>query len=121
MTHLILTSDQIGHLRHCDNLSRQPINDWPLMQGKGIGLEDFGGYRFQLAYIAYALALTRLHRLPAAPGVFQAIINRLIDKILLPEEWPYWRDISRGGAVFNAHVSGQLHEEWNPVLRDNIM
>ena len=27
------------------------------MKGKGYGQEDFGGYRFQLAYAAYALAL----------------------------------------------------------------
>jgi len=31
------------------------------MQGKGTGQDDFGGYRFQLAYMAYALALTHRH------------------------------------------------------------
>jgi hypothetical protein len=115
-----LTTEQLGHLRHIDNLSRQQPNDWSLMQGKGTGQDDFGGYRFQLAYMAYALALTHRHRLPAAPGLFQPTIVRLIDKILLPETWLYWRDLSRGGAVFNAH-RGAMPEEWNPVVRDNIM
>ena len=52
-----LDARQLGHLRHFDNLSRQFPNDWSLMQGKGTGQDDFGGYRFQLAYLAYALAL----------------------------------------------------------------
>ncbi|MEC3982663.1 linalool dehydratase/isomerase domain-containing protein [Amycolatopsis sp. H20-H5] len=116
-----LTPEQIGHLRHFDNLSRRLPNDWSLMQGKGSGQEDFGGYRFQLAYAAYALALAHRHRLPAAPGLFQPAIQRLIDKILLPEVWSYWRDVSRGGSVFNAHLAGSLSEQWDPVVRDNIM
>ncbi|MFI9386461.1 hypothetical protein [Kutzneria sp. NPDC052558] len=116
-----LTAEQLGHLRHFDNLSRQLPNDWSLMQGKGTNQEDFGGYRFQLAYMAYALALTHRHRLPAAPGLFQPIIQRLIDKIMHPEAWMYWRDVSRGGSVFNAHLVDELGEQWDPVVRDNIM
>ncbi|MBR1219161.1 hypothetical protein JQ557_14245 [Bradyrhizobium sp. U87765 SZCCT0131] len=112
---------QLGHIRHFDNLSRQLPNQWQLMKGKGYGQEDFGGFRFQLAYMAYALALTHRHRLPAAPGLFKPIFERLIDKILLPEVWMYWRDVSRGGSIFNAHLSGDYQEEWNPVGRDNIM
>ncbi|XVQ07210.1 hypothetical protein ACQP1W_31890 [Spirillospora sp. CA-255316] len=116
-----LTAEQLGHLRHFDNLSRQLPNDWSLMQGKGTRQEDFGSYRFQLAYMAYALALTHRHRLPAAPGLFQPAMQRLIDKILHPEVWMYWRDVSRGGAVFNAHLTDLLSEQWDPVVRDNIM
>jgi hypothetical protein len=112
---------QIGHLRHFANLSRQLPNQWDLMKGKGYGQEDFGGYRFQLAYMAYALALTHRHRLPAAPGVFKPIFERLIGKMLLPEVWMYWRDVSRGGSIFNAHLSSGYVEQWDPVIRDNIM
>ncbi|MGQ4598710.1 linalool dehydratase/isomerase domain-containing protein [Nocardia sp. R6R-6] len=116
-----LTTEQLGHLRHFDNLSRQLPNDWSLMQGKANGQDDFGGYRFQLAYMAYALALTHFHRLPNAPGVFKPVLERLIDKLLLPEVWMYWRDSSRGGSVFNAHLSDGYHEQWDPVVRENIM
>ncbi|MFJ9380744.1 hypothetical protein [Streptomyces sp. NPDC101455] len=117
----VLTAEQIGHLRHFDNLSRQLPNDWSLMQNKGYGQDGFNAYRYQLAYTGYALALAHFHRLPAAPGLFQPTMQRLMDKLLLPETWMYWRDISRGGAPFNAHLMDSLTEEWDPVARDNIM
>lgn len=120
-TQAVLTTEQIGHLRHWDNLSRQLPHDWSGMQGKGAGEDDFGSYRFQLAYMVYGLALAHRHRLPAAPGVFRPTIRRLIDKLLMSDVWMYWRDVSRGGAVFNAHLADRLHEEWDPVVRDNIM
>ncbi len=112
---------QRGHLRHFDNLSRLPPNDWSLMGGRSIGQDDFGAYRFQLAYMAYAVALTHVHRMPAAPGLFKPLFRRLFDKLLLPEVWLYWRDVSRGGSIFNRHLSEQYREEWDPVRRDNIM
>lgn len=112
---------QLGHVRHFDNLSRQPPNDWSLMKGRGIGQDDFGGYRFQLAYMLYALALSHLYRLPAAPGLFKPIYERLFEKLLLPETWTYWHDVSRGGTIFNQHLAHTYKEEWDPVARDNIM
>lgn len=112
---------QRGHLRHFDNLSRQPQNDWSLMKGRSTGQDDFGGFRFQLAYMMWALALTHVHRMPAAPGLFKQTFERLFEKLLLPEVWMYWRDVSQGGTVFNAHLSDQYREEWDPVRRDNIM
>ncbi|WP_208822763.1 hypothetical protein [Pseudonocardia alni] len=121
MSHGILTREQLGHLRHWDNLSRQLPNDWSLMHGKGVSQDDFGGYRFQLAYMVYGLALTHRHRLPAAPGLFAPTIRRLVEKLLQPEVWLYWRDVSRGGSVFNAHLSDGYTEQWDPVVRDNIM
>ncbi len=117
----VLTDEQIGHLRHWDNLSRQLPNDWSMMQTRSVGQDSFASYRFQLAYMIYGLALTHRHRLPAAPGVFQPAIQRLMDKLLLPEVWMYWKDTARGGAVFNAHLADKLTEEWDPVVRDNIM
>ena len=117
----VLDETQRGHLRHWDNLSRRLPHDWSLMQGKGAGEDDFGSYRFQLAYMIYGLALTHRHRLPAAPGLFRPTIQRLIEKLLMPDVWLYWRDVSRGGMVANAHLSEGYHEEWDPVVRDNIM
>jgi len=121
MSDHILSREQLGQLRHFDNLSRHLPNDWSLMQGKGVGQQDFGAYRFQLAYMAYALALTHRHHLPAAPGAVQQTIQRLIAKMLEPEVWMYWRDTSRGGNANNIHLMDELGEEWNPVVRDNIM
>lgn len=121
VTTTTLDADQLGHLRHWDDLSRRLPHDWSGMQGRGLGEDDFGSYRFQLAYMVYGLALTHRHRLPAAPGLFRPTIERLIEKLLEPDVWMYWRDVSRGGSVFNAHLSDRLHEEWDPVVRDNIM
>lgn len=118
---LRLDDRQAGHLRHFANLSRQPVNDWSFMQGRGTGQDDFGGYRFQLAYMAYALALAHRHRLPAAPGVFKPVFERFMQKMLLPEVWMYWARVSRGGSVLNAHLSDGYTEDWNPVGQDNIM
>ena len=58
---------------------------------------------------------------PPPPGLFQPVMQRLIEKILLPEVWMYWRDVSRGGSVFNAHLASELTEQWDPFVRDNIM
>jgi hypothetical protein len=116
-----LSASQRGHLRHMANLARQPPNDWFFMKGRGFGQDDFGGYRFQLAYMAYALALTHVHRLPAAPGLFKPLFEQLIQKMLLPEVWMYWHNASRGGTIFNRHLTATYQEEWDPVKRDNIM
>ncbi len=62
------------------------------MTGAAPMQEDYGAYRYQLAYMAYVLALTHYHRLPAAPAAFHGTFVRLIDKMLLPEVWLYWRN-----------------------------
>ncbi|MBF2714678.1 hypothetical protein [Agrobacterium vitis] len=116
----MLDADQIGHLRRIENLSLLLPDDWSGMQAKSTLQEDFGGLRFQLAYMSYALALTHRHRLPAAPGVFRKAFERLIEKILSPDVWTYWHYISTGNGVINA-AQGELPAEWNPVIKDNIM
>lgn len=119
--HAEMSARQIGHLRHIENLSLQPPGDWSHMGTKMHGQEDFGSYRFQLAFMAYALALAHFHRAPNAPAAFRATFERLIAKLLHPDVWLYWRNVSQGGHVFNAHLRPQLSEEWNPVVKDNIM
>ncbi|CDO86170.1 hypothetical protein AWC29_29435 [Mycobacterium triplex] len=113
---------QLGHIKHIEQLSKLPRGDWSGMHSIAPGQgDDLGGYRFQLAYGAYALALAHRHRLPNAPAMFESTFNRLIEKLLEPEVWMYWRDVGRGGAPFNAHLSDRLFEQWDPVVRDNIM
>ena len=116
-----MSTRQIGHLRHIENLSLQPPGDWAHMGTKMHGQEDFGSYRFQLAFMAYALAIAHFHRAPNAPGAFRATFDRLIGKLLHPDVWLYWRNVSQGGHALNAHLRPQLGEEWNPVVKDNIM
>lgn len=111
---------QTGALRRVLNLSRQLPGDWSGMMGQTVVGEDFGAFRFQLAYMSYALALAHTHRLPAAPGVFKQPLRKLIEKILMPDCWMYWSYVSTGNGVYNKHL-GPLTQKWDPVASENIM
>lgn len=102
------------------NLAAQLPDDWSGMMGRTSLQEDFGAYRFQLAYMAMALALAHVHRLPAAPGYFRRPFQRLIEKMRSPDVWTYWHYVSTGNGPLNKAL-GELPAEWNPVLKDNIM
>jgi hypothetical protein len=111
---------QAGHLRRMIDLSEQLPDDWSGMMGRSALQEDFGGLRFQLAYMSYALALCHIHRLPAAPAVFRRPFDSFIQKMLSPDVWTYWRHVSTGNGPFNKSL-GELPAQWNPVETDNIM
>ncbi len=115
-----LDDQQAGHLRRMLDLAERLPDDWSGMMGRSSLQEDFGALRFQLAYMAYALALTHVHRLPAAPAVFRAPFDRLIQKMLSHDVWTYWHYVSTGNGPFNKAL-GELPAEWNPVVKDNIM
>lgn len=112
---------QAGAIRRIANLSRQLPGDWSGMMGRDIVLsEDFSALRFQLSYMAYALALAHVHRLPAAPAVFRQSFDNLIGKLLHPDAWHYWSNASTGMGPFNKDL-GPLPRAWDPVAKDNIM
>ncbi|GLZ53501.1 hypothetical protein [Actinomycetospora sp. NBRC 106378] len=115
-----LTAEQAGHLRHIDNLSRLPRGDWRHMAGPLPMQEDFNAYRYQLGYMSLALALAHYHRLPAAPVVFHDTLDRLIQRMLEPDVWTYWRDTSTQGG-FGPIDLPQLPSRTDPVAVDNIM
>lgn len=116
-----LDREQIGSIRQIDNVTRQLDGEWSMMGGRSGLQEDFGAYRFQLAFAGMALALAHFHRLPNAPGVFKPIFERLIGKMMLPDVWIYWHYVSQGGAPSNAHLYGKLPARWDPIKEDNIM
>ena len=112
---------QTGAIRRICNLSRQLPGDWSGMMGRDIVMgEDFSALRFQLSYMSYALALAHVHRLPAAPGVFKKPLENLITKMLHPDAWVYWSHASTGMGPFNKYL-GPQEQQWNPVVKDNIM
>ncbi|KQX23404.1 MULTISPECIES: linalool dehydratase/isomerase domain-containing protein [unclassified Sphingomonas] len=111
---------QLGSLRRMLNLAGQLPDDWSGMMGPTTMQEDFGGLRFQLAYMSYALALAHVHRLPAAPGLFKQPFEQLIEKMLSPDVWSYWHYVSTGNGPIN-RAQGELPAQWNPVGNDNIM
>jgi len=116
----LLDDKQAGHLRRIRNLAAQPPDDWSGMMGPTTLQEDFGAYRFQLAYMALTLALAHVHRLPAAPGYFRRPMERLIEKMRSPDVWTYWHYVSTGNGPLN-RAHGELPAEWNPLIKDNIM
>jgi len=116
----LLDDKQIGHIRRIRNLAAQLPDDWSGMMGRSSLQEDFGALRFQLAYMAYALGLAHVHRLPAAPAVFRKPFEQLIAKILSPDVWTYWHYVSTGNGPLNNSL-GELPPRWNPVEADNIM
>jgi hypothetical protein len=52
---------QIGHLRHFENLADQLPGDWSRMGPWDPGQELFDAYRYQFAFMAYALGLAYYH------------------------------------------------------------
>jgi hypothetical protein len=116
----LLDDKQAGALRRIVDLSEQLPEDWSGMMGRTALQEDFDALRFQLAYMAYALGLTHVHRLPAAPAVFRKPFDDLIQKMLSQEVWTYWHYVSTGMGAMNKSL-GELPAQWDPVARDNIM
>ncbi len=116
----LLDEYQVGHLRHIENLAHQLDNEWAHMGIRTSWQENFESLRYQLAYMAYTVGLTHFNRLPAAPGYFRSTFDRLVQKMLLPDVWYYWRETSRGGG--GANLDAPISEGWiDPVVRDNIM
>lgn len=116
----LLDDKQAGHIRRIRSLAAQLPDDWSGMMGRTSLQEDFGALRFQLAYMAYALALAHVHRLPAAPAVFRKPFDQLLTKMLSPDVWTYWHYVSTGNGPLNKSL-GELPAQWNPVETDNIM
>ena len=117
-----LDAMQVGSIRQIENIVSQADGEWAMMGGRSGLQEDFGAFRFQLAYAGLALALAHYHRLPNAPGVFKPIFEKLIHKMQHPSVWVYWHYVSQGGAPNgNAHLYGQLPARWDPIEKDNIM
>ncbi|KAL2820912.1 SCO1/SenC-domain-containing protein [Aspergillus cavernicola] len=105
-------------IRHIGNLARQLKGDWANMMGAPDLNDGFGAYRYQLAFMSYALTLAHFHRLPAAPGYFKDTMERIITKMLEPDVWFYWHDASTGGGSMYTPPQPMLYD---PVKKDNIM
>lgn len=117
----MLDDKTLGHLRHMVNLSRQIPNDWSDMGPYDPSQEGDDAYRYQLAYMTYALSLTQYHHTPAYRELWRDTIGRLIAKMMRWEVWGYWELTSRGSKVMDPDMNG-LGEGWiDPVMRQNVM
>jgi hypothetical protein len=114
-----LSDSELGHLRHFVALAGQDIDDWTGWEAaEQRGME---AYRYQIAFITYALALQQYHALPAWREVYQDTIARLITRMIQKPVWEYWETVSRGMPWHDPDFSGP-GEGWRDPLREkNIM
>lgn len=105
-----LTEDELSLLRYPLELGLQPVESfWGFDR-----MDQFrdAATRYQADFLGYLLALVNYSRMPAFRGYLAQAQRNLIDKVLLPPMWDYWRLENRWG---NLRWSG------DPVIRDNIM
>ena len=98
-----LNEKQIGHVRHMINLANRLDGDWSMMGNTGGGM-NFDAYQFQIAFAAYALAVTQDHFVPAHRDLYQDTSARLIKKMMYKDVWDYWAQMSKG-AVSYTHLT----------------
>lgn len=112
---------QAGHLRHICNLAYNLDGDWSQMGGIESGQESTTSYRYQLAWMAYALGIAHFHRLPGAPGAVKQAYAHLMRKMLRYDVWGYWEHTSKSSTFVDPALEA-LREGWrDPVVKENIM
>ncbi len=118
-----LDEKSIGHIRQIVHLASLLPGDWSEM---GDGAQGFLGVpertlRYQLANMAYALASVQCNRTPAYREIYQRTILSLLNRLLEPDSWKEWVNVSRGGTAQDPGFT-KLKEGWiDPVRRHNIM
>jgi hypothetical protein len=83
--------------------------------------EGDDAYRYQLAYMAYTLALTQYHRTPAYRELWRDAMRAIIQQMLRIDVWGYWELVSRGSHVTDPALA-ELSDGWNdPAAHMNVM
>jgi hypothetical protein len=117
-----LDAKSIGHIRHFIKLARQPAGDWSEMGdgGRWLGVPE-RTLRYQLANMAYALASVQHNVTPAYREVYRETLNALFQRLLEPDCWREWVNVSRGGSFANPDQQGLLEGSFDPIAKYNIM
>jgi hypothetical protein len=105
-----LSEDDLGHQRWLLDLALQPLE---LFDGfDHLDQLSFSALRYQLNFSQYALAMAQRHHAPAFHGYLSAAQRNLIEKMLHPRVWRYWR---------LENLWGNLDPNPDPIRRANIM
>lgn len=113
-----LSDEELGHLRNFAALAAQPLDDWTGFEGRDQkGME---AYRYQLAFMTYALALQQYHSVPAYRDVYKETIDRLIERMLQKPVWEFWEEVSQIEHSMGMMVAGGKAEKTLPMKRDPV-
>lgn len=114
-----LSDAELGHLRHFVTLANQELDDWTGFEASNQkGLE---AYRYQLAFMTYALALQQYHSVPAYRDLYQDTIDRLVERMLQKPVWEFWEEVSQSSKAFDPDFEGEEVGKRDPVGEKNIM
>jgi hypothetical protein len=116
-----LSEKELGHVQWLVKLAQQPLGDWSYMGGLEEGQEGLESYRYQLGYMAYALALAQYHKTPAYRELYQKALDNLIQKMIRKDVWYYWENTSKGFSATNPPQKGRGLGWIDPVVEKNIM
>ena len=121
-----LSTKQMGHVRHMINLANQLDGDWSMMGETSPG-HNFDAYQSQIAFAAYALAVTHYHYAPAHRDLYYETSVKLIKKMIYKDVWDYWAQMSKfefTGTDEGADLA-YTEEDWygwiDPNIKKNIM
>jgi hypothetical protein len=116
-----LSIKELGHVQFLVKLAQQPPGDWSYMGGREEGQEGMEAYRYQLGYMAYALAFAQYHKTPAYRELYQKALDNLIQKMVRKDVWYYWENTSKGFTVTDPPQRGRGLGWIDPVVEKNIM
>ena len=116
-----LSDKELGHVQWLIKLAQQPLGDWSYMGGLEEGQEGLESYRYQLGYMAYALAIAQYHKTPAYRELYQKAMDSFIQKMVRRDVWSYWEHTSKGAKTTNPGLKERGLGWIDPVVEKNIM
>src|SRR5271157_3288367 len=115
-----LSDKEIGHIRRMIELANLPPGDWGGMGSSWFEMPE-RTLCYQLEFMTYALASAQYNVTPAYHDVYRDTMDKFIQKLLLPDVWRSWANVSRGGELMDPDQKA-MREGWiDPVRKDNVM
>lgn len=114
-----LTDAELGHLRNFVSLARQDLGDWSGWEAQN--QKDMEAYRYQISFMAYALAFQQYHSVPAYRDLYQDTLNRLTERMIQKPVWDFWEEVSMSSPAHDPDWEGPVPGWRDPVAKKNIM
>lgn len=114
-----MSDDELAHLVHFVKLTNQDLNDWSGWEAHD--QENMESYRYQIAFMAYALSLQQYLSVPAWREVHKATADRLMERMLQKPVWEFWAEVSKTRKDYDPDWEGPQPSKHDPVGEKNIM